>query len=92
MKTIGQFLGRWQWAVLTVLTYQGIALSAVVTAWLSQVGSERFNEMVRHPLDYAFELAILSAALIQAACGSFRSLLNGDLQEAKEGQEARNGT
>lgn len=91
MKTISLFLGRWQWAFLTVLTYQGIALSAVVTAWLSQVGSEKFNAMMLNPMDHAFELAILSAALIQAACGSFRSLLNGDLQEAKDVQEARNG-
>ncbi len=91
MKTISQFMSRWQWAFLTVLTYQGIALSAVVTAWLSQVGSQKFNEMVTNPLAHAYELAILSAALIQAACGSFRSLLNGDLQDAKEGQEAKRG-
>lgn len=91
MKTISLFLNRWQWALMTVLTYQGIALSAVVTAWLSQVGNERFNEMVKHPMDHAFELAILGAALIQAACGSFRSLLNGDLQDAKAGQEASRG-
>jgi hypothetical protein len=92
MKALGNFVNRWQWAVLTLITYEGIALSAVVTAWLSQVGAERFNAMVQHPVQYAYDLAILIAALIGAACGSFRSLLNGDLQDAKDVKEANRGT
>jgi len=71
---------------VTLACYLVLAWGSVMTPWLTQVGEEKFNRMVRAPLEYSFDLAVLLIALVSQTAATIRGLLNRDVTKAKEGQ------
>lgn len=79
MKNIAQYFGVQQKAILTLVTYLILSVTAVVQPWLSQVGAQKFNEIVFHPLDHAYDIVGVAVGIIVGLASTVRSLLNKDL-------------
>lgn len=79
MKNIAQYFGVQQKAILTLVTYLILSVTAVVQPWLSQVGAQKFNEIVLHPLDHAYDIVGVAVGIIVGLASTVRSLLNKDL-------------
>ncbi len=79
MRNIAKYLGVQQKAILTLATYLILSVTAVVQPWLSQVGAQKFNEIVYHPLEHAYDIVGVAVGIIVGLASTVRSLLNKDL-------------
>lgn len=69
---------KWLRALISVISYVGLAWIAVVGPWLTQTGEERFNALVRDPMTHPWEITGLAVGLAGATFGAVKSLMNRD--------------
>lgn len=74
---------KWMRAMISAGCYSGLACTAVIVPWMTQIGEQKFNALVADPASQPWELAGLAVGLIGAVLGAIKSLMNRDWPEDK---------